>query len=253
MIVSPADEVKTMRRLIVISLLLLFCFAACAGRERGNATCQWRQEDPISLDLRNPEHQLHLNDDALLAEDVAVRYADSGNWIAPGQPWEHGAYVRSRDECLATLFSLIAKNHGVSLEQVRGAVRQRRMSFDLAVLFSFAVFYFLVAYHFAKQVCRRFPLREGRLTALFCTIGASILVSLIGFLALETLSFITESLYLGNKHLSDRANRIPWAYIRLPLFVGGMFLFWLAAALRYRTGGRGAEVDDFYCTLRLHH
>src|SRR6266545_1569486 len=235
------------------AILLLVCFAACARRDRRNVNCQLPQEPPFSLDLRNPEHRRHLSDEALRAEDIAVRYSDSDTWKVPGQPTGHEAYVRARYDCMATLFSAIAKNHGVSVEQVREAIPQGRMRFDVVVLLSYAAFYFLAAYYLAKRVCRRFPLRESWLMALLCTVGASILVSFAGMMMLETLSFITEVFRLGNSHLSDRANRIPWPYIRIPLFAGGLILFWLAAALRYRAAIRGAEVNDYYCSLRLHH
>jgi len=242
-----------MRRLVIILIPLLVCFAAGAGRDRPNVNCQLPQETPVSLDLRNPEHRRHLSEEALRAEDIAVRYSDSDVWKVPGQPAGHDAYVRARYDCMATLFSEIAKNHGVSVEQVRGSIPQGRMRFDLAVLLSFAAFYFLAAYYWAKRVCRRFPLRDGWLTALLCVVGASILVSFMGMLMLETWAFLLEWFRLGRGHISDRANRIPWPYIRIPLFVGGLFLFWLAAALRYRAAPRDAEVDDHYLSLRLHH
>ena len=242
-----------MRRLIIISLPLLVCFAAFAERDRRNVNCQLPQETPFSLDLRNPEHRRHLSDEALLAEDIAVRYSDSDTWKVPGQPTGRDAYVRARYDCMATLFSAIAKNHGVSVEQVRKSIQQGRMRFDVAVLLSFAAFYFLAAYYLAQSVCRRFPFRESRLTALLCTVGASILVSFVGMLMLETLAFYVESFRHVSSHLSDRANRIPWPYIRIPLFAGGLILFWLAAALRYRAARRDAGVADYYCTLRLHH
>jgi hypothetical protein len=242
-----------MRRLIIILLPLLVCFAACAGRDRRNVNCQAPQEPPFSLDLRNPEHRRHLSDEALRAEDIAVRYSDSDTWKVPGQPTGHDAYVRARRDCMATLFSEIAKNHGVSVEQVRESIPQGRMRFDVAVLLSFAAFYFLAAYYLANRVCRRFPLRESWLTALLCTVGASILVSLAGIFMLETFAFLAEIFRYETNHVSDRANRIPWPYIRIPLFAGGLILFWLAAALRYRAANHDAEVADYYCTLRLHH
>ena len=242
-----------MRRLIIISLPLLVCLAACAERDRRNVNCQAPQETPFSLDLRNPEHRRHLSDEALRAEDIAVQYSDSGAWKVPGQPTEHDAYVRARYGCMAALFSEIAKNHGVSVEQVRKSIQQGRMRFDVVVLLSFAAFYFLAAYYLAQSVCRRFPLRESWLRGLLCTVGASILVSFAGMLVLETLSFIVESFRHESSHLSDRGNRIPWPYIRIPLFAGGLILFWLAAALRYRVASHDAEVADHYCTLRLHH
>jgi hypothetical protein len=154
---------------------------------------------------------------------------------------------------MAGLFGAVAKNHGVSLEQVRHAVGQRRLSFDAAVLLSFAAFYFLAAYYLARRVCRRFPLRESWPMALLATIGSSILVSFVGGLALEAWAGLAESLQLANEHVSYRAFRIPWAQNRIALFVGGLFLFWLAAALRYRAATRSTEIDDHYCSLRIHH
>jgi hypothetical protein len=82
-----------MRRLVVISLPLLVCFAACTRSDRRNANCQWPQETIISLDLRNPEQQRHISDDVELAEDLAIRYADSGRWKVPGQDAGHAAYM----------------------------------------------------------------------------------------------------------------------------------------------------------------
>jgi hypothetical protein len=105
-----------MRRLVVMSLPLLVCFAACTGGDRRNANCQWPQETAISLDVRNPEQQRHLSDDALLAEDLAIRYADSGKGLGSGHFAGPAVYERTRDECMAALFSTIAKNHGVTLE-----------------------------------------------------------------------------------------------------------------------------------------
>jgi hypothetical protein len=242
-----------MRRLIIISLPLLVCLAACAERDRRNVNCQLPQETPFSLDLQNPEHRRHLSDEALRAEDIAVRYSDSDAWKVPGQPTGRDDYARARRDCMATLFSEIAKNHGVSVEQVRNSIQQGRMRFDVMVLLSYVALYFLAAYYLAKRVCRRFPLRDSWLTALLCTVGASILVSFAGMMMLETMSFLAEIFRYETSHVSDRANRIPWPYIRIPLFAGGLILFWLAAALRYRAAGRDAEVYNYYCTLRLHH
>jgi hypothetical protein len=198
-----------MRRLIIISLPLLVCFAACAGRDRRNVNCQLPQETPVSLDLGNPEHRRHLSDEALRAEDIAVRYSDSGAWKVPGQPTGRGAYARARYDCMATLFSAIAKNHGVSVEQVRNSIQQGRMRFDVVVLLSFVALYFLAAYYLAKRVCRRFPLRESWLTAMLCTVGASILVSFAGMMMLETFAFLAEIFRYETSHVSDRANRQP--------------------------------------------
>src|SRR5262245_41683089 len=103
-----------MRRLIMISISLLGCFTPVAGRDRSKADCQWPQEPPVPLDLRIAEQKQHLSDDAWRAEDLAIRYADSGKWKVPGQPVEPDDYGRTRDKCMAALFSAVAKNHGVT-------------------------------------------------------------------------------------------------------------------------------------------
>src|SRR5262245_3872759 len=149
-----------MRRLIIILLPLLVCFAACIKPTPPDIKCELPQEPPMQFDMRNPEHQRHLSDEALLAEDIAVRYSDSDNWKVPGQPQVREAYRRARYACRAKLFNTIAQNHGVSEEQVRNSIRQGRMLYDVIVLLCFYTFYFWSAFYLAKRVCRRFPLRE---------------------------------------------------------------------------------------------
>jgi hypothetical protein len=231
-----------MRGLVLISLPLLVCIAAFTEPDQRTTKCEWPPETAIPLDLRNAEQYRHLSRDAELAEDLAIRYADSGNWKVPGQTTSDD-YVRSREKCMATLFSIIAENHGVNEEQVREALKQRPVVFDFAVLLTFAAFYFFIAYQLARRICHRFPLSEGWSTALVTTTGAAILVSIGGILALDILALAAEIIRLGNDHISYRDNRIPWYYIRIELFVGGLFLFWLAAALRYRAANRIAEVS----------
>ncbi len=149
-----------MRRCIM-SFFLLAGVGACSGSNRRNSDCEWPRETAISLDLRNPSQLQHLSDDALLAEDLAIRYADV-HW---GQRTGHfagaGIYMAKRDACMAALFSTIAKNHEVSMQQVRESLARRRLSFDVAVLLSFAALYWFLADRLARRVCRRFPVRES--------------------------------------------------------------------------------------------
>jgi len=135
---------------------------------------------------------------------------------------------------MAALFGTIAKNHGVTSEQVRESLLRRRMSFDAAVILSFAAFYWFVADRLARRLSRRFPLHESWPTALASTIGISAGVSFVGVLLGEFWSFMLEGVRLGNGHLSYRAARIPWVQHRMGFFAAGLLLFWLAAALRYR-------------------
>jgi hypothetical protein len=64
-------------------------------------------------------------------------------------------------------------------------------------------------------------------------------------------SFWAEVFRLRSGHMSDRANVIPWSYVQIPLFIISIILFWVAAALRYRSGRRGAKIDEHYLSIRL--
>ena len=135
---------------------------------------------------------------------------------------------------MAALFSTIARNHSVTSEQVREYLVRRRTSLDAAVILSFAVLYWFVADRLARRMCRRFPFEGGWPGALVSIVATSIAVSIIGVLLGEQWSIMVESIRLGTGHLSDRTFRIPWVQHRMQLFAAGVFLFWLAAALRYK-------------------
>jgi hypothetical protein len=215
-----------MWRLVLSLLPLLVCSSAFAESDRRNTDCNWPEEAAVPLDLRNREEHRHLKADAELAEDLAIRFADKHEGYNPG-------YVKARNQCMAALFSMVAKNHDVTVEQLREVLVERPVSFDAVVLLCFTPIYFLLASLLTKLLSRRFPLQEG-LPSLLVFILAAIFASFLGVLLLEILAFAPEVMRLGNNHLSYRANRIPWAHHRLPLFVGGFILYLLAAAHRYR-------------------
>lgn len=231
---------RAMTRLVSTSLLLLVCFAGCAGRQRPNAHCEWFEETASSLDLQNQTQQRHLSDDALVAEDLAIRYADSHSGPRSGHFEGITEYGRTRDQCMAVLFNTIAGNHRVTSEQVRESLVRRRTSLDLAVILSFAALYACVTTGLSRRLCRRFPLHEGWRAALLVTIVASAIVSFIGVLLGEQWSLAVEGIRVGNGHLSYRTFRVPWVQHRTELFVVGVFLFWLVAVLHYRVSIRDA-------------
>jgi len=192
------------------------------------------------LDLRNPAQQRHLTDDALLAEDLAIRHADAHRGKRSGHFEGFLAYAQTRDRCMAALFSRIARNHRVTTEQVRESLLRRRTSVDAAVILAFAVIYWFAATHLADRVCRRFPLDKSGAAALVPLVVTSLAVGFIGVLLGEQWSTTIEGIRLGTGHLSYRLARVPWVHHRVKLWVAGVLLFWLAAALRYRVGRRNA-------------
>ena len=185
--------------------------------------------------MTKPAQQRHLNDDAQIAEDIAIRYADAHTGPRSGHFAGFDQYALTREQCRAALDQVIADDHGVSPEQVRESLAYRRPSFDLAVILSFAVLYGLAASAMARRLRRRFPFDEGWMAGAVTTAIASAVASLGGLMAGEIWSTTLEEIRIGNGHLSYRVARIPWTQHRLSIFAGGVVLFWLIAAIQYRT------------------
>lgn len=139
---------------------------------------------------------------------------------------------------MASLFHVIANDHGVTQQQVRESLVRRRASWDLAVILSFAVLYGFVASGMTRRLWRRFPPDEGWFAGAVVTIVTSALVSMAGVLVGEIWSTMAETFRVGNGHLSFRTDRIPWTQHRFGLFVCGVVFFWLIAGLHYREGVR---------------
>jgi len=132
---------------------------------------------------------------------------------------------------MATMFQAVAGNHGVTTEQVRWSLANRPAGVDLAVILSFAAIYAWVAGMIARRIYSVDQTRLARIAMAACT---SVIGAAIGVPLGEAWSVGIESFRLGSRHLSYRVNRLPWGQHRIEMFVGGVVLFWIVAALRYR-------------------
>ena len=205
------------------------------------SACEWPSETSRSFDTRNPAAQRHLSDDAEFAEDFAIRYADAHHRPGTGV-YTMAEYEQFRNQCMSALFETIAKKHGVTEETVREALnKHRHTSLDLAVILSFAALYSFVARAMARGIWRSFRPKGDQLLGVAATVVVSVVFSLAGLLLGECWSVQAEALRIGNVHVSYRMDRIPWIHHRLEIFVCGIAIFWIAAALRYRVTARGSD------------
>ena len=62
------------------------------------------------MDLRKQTDQRHLSDDALRAEDLAIRYADSHKGPRSGQFEGFASYRQARDTCMTALFRAVGRS-----------------------------------------------------------------------------------------------------------------------------------------------
>jgi ABC-type uncharacterized transport system permease subunit len=144
-------------------------------------------------------------------------------------------YERTRDRCMATLFQLIAEQHHVTQQQVRGWINiNRHVSLDLAVILSFGLLYVAAVNRFVRSIWQRFSLVEDQWTGITATILISPVASLLGVVAGEQWSFQAEALRIGYGHVSYRAERIPWGHHELAIFIAGVSVFWMLSWFRYR-------------------
>src|SRR5438093_6793033 len=125
--VRPLNE-RAMKPILLLSVLSILVLAACGSRGTGQ-TCTWQaSDDPSPLDLQDQGQGLHLMSEAVLVEDLAVRYADFHRGHRSGHLAGIEAYHQTREQCMAMLFEIVANHHGVSTGQVRDSWVYRRAS-----------------------------------------------------------------------------------------------------------------------------
>ena len=215
-------------------LIVCVCLEGCIHGQPRNAKCGL---PPTFHPGESAEtNQRQLTRDALRAEDVAIRFADSHNAPHSGHFEGFSAYTRTTDSCKTALFTEVAHNHGVSLQEVRKSLDRRPLGLDLSVMLSFAALYSLVAYQIAGRVRKNFPLDGGSDTvaAVAATVLTALFVSGPAVLIGEWYALAAEMTWIGNGHLSYRTDRILWNHHRLELFLTGVLFFFVIAAFRYR-------------------
>lgn len=209
---------------IGIALVLL---AAWPGSAVPAATCDWRADGAAAA----PSAEHRLTDDALLAEDLAIRFADTlkGHRAAHSTPLDE--YAPARDHCMAVLFGSVADAHGVSMEEVRESLRKRRRTVDVAIWLSWAGLFCLMVDRSIRLAHRAVDEGEFLARSIAVLVILSVLVPGIGVVLGELWLGMWEAVRLGNAHLSYRGNRIPWSHS--DLFRAGVAIFWVFVTVRY--------------------
>jgi hypothetical protein len=197
---------------------------AADGRDR---RCELPADSVRPLDLTRREDRAHLRDDAATAESWAIAYAD----VSPARRESPAAYAQATNDCMVTLFAQVSRIHTVGPDVVREYSRHRNSGFDAMVFLALGTMYVMAAYAMAGRIARRFRADEwaaGACAILALSLAAAFMAVSIG----EMLSIGAEILRVGNGHLSDRADRLPWRRHHALVFVAGVGTFWLLSLLR---------------------
>ena len=182
-----------------------------------------------------------MDDEALLAEDLAIRFADRTASSRAGWPYGRDGYSRVRDQCMATLFGIVGRRYGVTPDDVRRATAHRPWTFDAVVLISFASIYALIVSAIVRRVLSG-GLSENSFASGLAIGLTSIVLAALAFLPWRVWSGLAESIRLGNGHVSYRDGRIPWRHHPVEFAIGCLVVFWFVAiaqalSKRRRHGG----------------
>jgi hypothetical protein len=221
---------------LIVTLLLGSC--ARPGDRPVSADCSWIEEDNHTLNLQNLADRHHFRDDAVTAEDVAIRWADQR---FPHRP----EYEARRDVCMESLFNGVARQHAVDVALVRQYSQERDFLADSAAILSFALLFVTAVYYLVGRIRRRFDVDE-QANFWIMTAVMSVGASLVGLLILIFGSIIFET-YRLSPHLSYRMNRIPSRQHWFVFLLCGILVFWLIALLR----SRSSSTDFADYTARL--
>jgi hypothetical protein len=248
---------QRMRRGLALWLLLLavasvgavVTYTRCPGcipRDRVNKSCEWTDDARFPLDPRNPAHREHLVEDAQLAEELAIRYADTEFGRRSGGIEHHGGLLdngRVRRDCLSRMFHAIEDNHGVTSDQIRVARGERNRTFDLAVVLLFLPVYSLGATIACRRLFRRFSSNE-RFVGFIATALSSIAAAFLGLQALRLWGGLWEAVRVGNGHMTSirAASSTRWIQFYVGAdFIGGLLLFWIIALICYRVVSKSGD------------
>ena len=204
-----------MRRVLALWLLVFAAAAGgavvtyvrcpgCIARDRVNESCEWTGDARFPLEPKNAAHQEHLIEDAQLAEELGIRYADAEFGRRFGVE-HHGGLLdngRVRDECLSRMFHAIENNHEVTPDQIRVARGRRNHTYDLAVGLLFLPLYSLGATIACRWLYRRFASNE-RYARLVATALASIAAAFLGIHCLRLWGAVWEVIRVGNGHMTS--------------------------------------------------
>jgi preprotein translocase subunit YajC len=221
------------KRPLPIIGLLVFSMA-CVPRDRLNASCHWANERLATAG------EQHLISDAELAEELAIRFADTTRGRRSGHFAGVEVYAETREQCLASLLTVVGCAHGVDPEAIRGLIGRRPPGFDFSMLVSFALLYAIASFVAVRRLRARFRF-DSPLVAAAATSAAALASSITGLMLFALWTAAGEMLRVRDPHLSYRVGRLPWSPHWAELFIAAVALFLIIDWLLYRRQRRSAS------------
>jgi hypothetical protein len=213
--------------------------SACALPKGMNDECGWPSEQAFVLDLQDAAHRRHLLNDVRVAEELGVRFHDTYLNRGRGRP----DWPLTRDDCDATLFESIGRNHDVTMADIRQARTQLSQQWDPFTYVPLAALYFFGAFGLSRWIRRRFANDEWVPTMVAALFASMVLAGCV--LALGHLwGGAVEMVRLGNMHMTYRADRLGWHGHASSLFIAGTLVFFAGMLIGTVVRARRARPDS---------
>jgi hypothetical protein len=216
---------------LIVTLVLGSCDRP--GDHPVSSNCSWTEDDNRTLNLDNFADRCHLRNDAVTAEDMAIRWADQHFHLRP--EWDARCY-----ECAQSLFSGVASHHGIDVNLVRQYSRQRDLVADSVTILSFGLLYLAVVYYLVGKIRRRFSADES-VNFWIMTAVMSVGAGLVGMLVGSLWSIVIETYRLNSAHLSYRMNRVPFRQYWFVYLLFGILVYLLITLIRSKDIGTGLQ------------
>ncbi len=225
-------------------LLTVGLSLACVDPARLNSTCTWSEPGARPLDLTKKGDRDHLREDARVAGEIEVRYADSTRT----SPDQMEGLV---EQCRATLYATITAQHGVTVADLTKAERARNWWVDsLLVFLPIGLLAWWATDRVVRKICRSFD-SNGKMIAAGSVI---VLVPVIAAIAVGIAQFwefgIASSL-LRNGHVSFRAFYLPATMHGWIALFSAITLCTTAAVWRFSRTPLTGNVDAYKPALSI--
>ena len=220
---------------VLAVLILTLALGSCSrpGDHPVSSNCSWTEDDNRTLNLENFADRRHLHNDAITAEDMAIRWADQHFHLRP--EWDSRC-----NECAESLFKGVASQHGVDVAIVRQYSRKRDVVADSVTILSFGLLYLAAGYYLVGRIRRRFSEDES-ISSWIMTTVMSVGAGLVGLLVGGLWSIVIETYRLNSAHLSYRMNLVPFRQYWFVFLLCLLLAFWLIALIRSKALKTGLQ------------
>ena len=208
--------------ILIVTLVLGSC--SRPGDHPVSSNCSWTENNNQTLNLENFADRRHLRNDAVTAEDMAVRWADQHFHLS--REWDARCY-----ECAQSLFRGVASQHGIDVNLVRQYSRKRDLIADSVTILSFGLLYLAAINYLIGKLRRRFSADESSTFWIMTTV-MSVGAGLVGVLVGGLWSIVIEEYRLNSHHLSFRMNFLPFRQHWFVFLLCLLLAFWLIALIR---------------------